>query len=673
MFFNFKHSEFIKKIMQWAFYVFIAFFPFVFYIDWLFYGTSSKAINLVIFVELLAIGFGILLLRNGKDRLSILKSPITLSLLILLIVSFVSSLSGVDFQMSFWSKTTRMSGLFYYVHIGLFYLFITTLFNEESTLKKLLKVFLFSTGICSIGALLSKDGLNLILTDVTWSGFTFGNSSFAAMYFYAAFLLSVYFVAIHKNLSQKWWLFFIPLIFIINPYILNRDVWIGNISTFGSLIGEAQATSITVFVSIALLFVFWLLSKIKKVPTRKIAIWVCTSIGILFASIAIHSFLSTDGYLQKIYLQQASKSRPIVWNLSKESIKERPVFGWGVDNFDRSFEKNYDTALLEMKNGGEAWFDRAHNIFIDQTVETGYMGLIAYLLVYLSIFGSMIYVLVRSKNKNDQTLAVILIIYFIGHIMELQTGFDTTISYVPLALMAALSSFVFYKTYQAERGENSTRLILSSHLHHAVGGIFILGFGLFFIIGTVPIVRAQKANGTIHTIGSSEKRIGLYPKLFGSPVDKASFVWRTASDFQRGIAAKPSVLENENTVKSLIKELAIYENEYKKYALAHPMDYRVKISLANTYINKRLFNIDQLNEAHAVLDDAISGFPNMPQAYWMKSVTYLYQRKFDLAREWAKKAHDLNPKVEQSQKIINYIDESIRTFPDIIFFRFGQI
>jgi hypothetical protein len=57
----------------------------------------------------------------------------------------------------------------------------------------------------------------------------------------------------------------------------------------------------------------------------------------------------------------------------------------------------------------------------------------------------------------------------------------------------------------------------------------------------------------------------------------------------------------------------------------------------------------------------------------MKSVAYLYQRKFDLAREWAKRGYDLNPNIEQSKKIVDYIERSIKTFPEIDFYTFGQI
>lgn len=674
MFFNFKGHNLIQKSIEWVFYVFIALFPFISYNGFLFAGTASRAVNLAVFAEILVLIFCFLLF-DKKNDFFIVKSPITLALALLLIVSSVSAFQGVDFLSSFWSKATRMTGLFYFLHLAVFYLFLLMVLSKEKTLRNFLRVFLISAGIFSAGALLSNDGFGFIFADKPWTGFTFGNSSFAAMYLYAAFLASVYFIISSEKLKKHWWRFIIPLIFVINPYFINIDLWYGRVNIFKNpfgVIGEAQASSFVMFFSIAALFLAWLILRIKKNNLRTSVLWGVSAAGIIIAIIATFSLFSNDGYLRRAYLKQASNARPLVWELSKESIKDRPMLGWGGDNFDRSFEKHYDNRIVEQKNGAEPWFDRAHNIFIDQTVETGYLGLGVYILVYLTILGAMLYVILRSGEKRDQALAAVLAVYFVGHFLELQTAFETSISYVSLVIMAALSSHLFYKTYRAEKDDKS-EWRMPQGLRYALGSALFLFFGYLVVVGTIPITRAEIANGTIRTIGSSEKRLPIYSVLFGSPLDRASFLWKTTNDFQRGVAQKPAIIEDSKKREGLIKELAIHTEEYRKYANEHPIDYRVRVSLAGVYIYERLLNVNHLNEAHKVLDDAISLSPRIPQAYWMKSVAYLYQRKFDLAREWAKKAYDLNPGIEQSQKIIDYIERSIKTFPEIDFYTFGQI
>ena len=48
-------------------------------------------------------------------------------------------------------------------------------------------------------------------------------------------------------------------------------------------------------------------------------------------------------------------------------------------------------------------------------------------------------------------------------------------------------------------------------------------------------------------------------------------------------------------------------------------------------------------------------------------------KKFDLAREYAKKGIELNPKIKQSQLISDYVEKSIKDFPNIDLYFFKQI
>lgn len=662
----------IDLFIEWTLYIFIALFPFVIYQGYLFFDTSTRFINLVFIVEILAVSLGLSVVLN-KRRLSIIKSPITLVLGLFLLILFISGINGLDFATSFWSKATRTSGLFYFLHLGVFYLFLLNIFKEESKIRNFIKIFLISAGFFSVGAFLSKDGLGLLFTSQNWQGFTFGNSTFAAMYLYAAFLLSIYYVTTSEKIQNKWWRFLIPMVFVINPYFINIDFLLGKINIFHNpfgLIGSAQASAFTALFSIILLSLIWLISKIKKINIRFSFLWGGITVGIFIAIFSVYSLLSSVGYLHKTYITGA---RPIVWELSQKAINDRPLLGWGSDNFTRVFELYNNNQLLEQKNGGEAWFDKAHNIFVDQTVDTGYLGMLVYILVYLVIIGCMVFVILKSKERNNQYLSVIIIVYFIGHLMELQTAFDTTISYIPFVIMASLAAIVFHKTYSIIYLNKKNEWYLSNNISYIVSGIFIVGSVYFFTIGTVPVMRAERTNGLIRTIGSSEKRIPLYPIIFNSKLDPGAFLFRASYDLQRGISKDPKIIEDVKKREWFKKELNIYVDGYVKYIESHPYDYRAHLDFANVYIFQRLFEVNNLDKAEVLLDKAIVLVPNTPQAYWMKAVAYLYQRNFDLAREWAKKAYDLNPGIEESQRVLNYINQSIKTFPMIDLYNFYKI
>lgn len=662
-----------KGFLRGVFYLYIAVFPFLFYKGFIFSGTSARAMNLILLMEILAVALGFLLFR--KNKMSLMKSPVTAALLLVMVSMFVSSIAGVDFTTSFWSKVTRTTGLYYFLHLGLFYGFITMAFSVEGSLRKFLKVFLISAGIFSIGALLSTSGFNLIFVKQAWAGFTFGNSTFAAMYVYVAFMLSVYYVFTIAQSEKKWWHNFLPIIFILNPYFISSDFLQGRVNILqnpAGLLGGAQASSYALIFSVIALLAVFGISKIKEVKVRRGFLWSLVVIGIVVGTLSIKSFITPEGFFQKAYLNEASSARPMVWQLSTKAVAERPLLGWGVDNFDRAYSTFYDNKVMEVKNGGEAWFDRAHNAIIDQEIETGYVGLTIYILAYLAIIFSMIYVLLKSTKKDHQALSAIIIIYFIGHLLEIQTAFDTTISYVPLTIMAAVAAFVFHQTYKEKVGEKS-ELVMPEGLKYVFGILLIAIFGGLFFTGTVPIIRAQIANGEARTVGSSAGRMLIYPALFNSPVDTAGFLNRTNVDLQRGISTKPSMLNDKKQFEGFRDEFQVFAGVYEKYVEANPEDYRALIDLADLYIYQRLFDVDNLTKAEDIADRAIALSPNIPQAYWMKSVAYLYQRKFDLAREWAKKAYDLNPGIEESQRLVKYIEESIKTFPSIDLYSFKMI
>lgn len=663
----------LRTAIERILYVFIAVFPFLFYIGYLFHGTSSRAINLVVVVEVVAILLGFMLLSK-TSRLSLMKSPITLSLLVFLVILVISGFFGVDVHTSFWSRMTRMSGIFYFIHIGVFYLFLTMLFTALDKRLTFIKTFLVSAAVFSVGALLSNDGLGLIFVGKPWDGFTFGNSSFAAMYVYAAFTLSLYYVYAEIP-ARRWWHWLLPLLFVINPFFINKNVWLGKVNVFQdplTVVGGAQASAMTAVVTVLGLLVVYGISRMKSVKLRRQFVFGLAALGIIVLAVAIRSFTVPGGFLNEAYLSQETPARPIVWELSRKAMDERPVWGWGTDNFDRGFEKFYDNRLLEKKNGAEPWFDRAHNILIDQRVESGMLGLIAYILVYIAIAACMLYVILQSSDKKRQALAAVLLVYFVGHFVELQTAFDTTISYPAVAIMAALAAAVFHDVLKERRGDGAS-IRLSAGVRYAAAVLLIGGFGYLFVIGTVPIIRAQNANGIIHRVGSSAGRLEHYPALFSSPVDPATILWKSISDFQRGIAGKPEVLEDPAKVALFVEETEFFAKRAEEYLVARPDDYRMHLTLANLYIYQRLLGVDSLGKAHDMLDRAALLVPQAPQTYWMKSVAYLYQAKFLDARRTARQAYDLNPGIEQSRVMIDYIERSMDEFPNLSFYNFWQI
>jgi len=94
---------------------------------------------------------------------------------------------------------------------------------------------------------------------------------------------------------------------------------------------------------------------------------------------------------------QTFHDRAIMWQIAIDGFKERPLFGWGPENYLKIFDRHFNTKYFTPSAGFGAWFDRAHNVYFDYLAETGILGLLS----FLSIFG----VFYWQFFKKTRTLA----------------------------------------------------------------------------------------------------------------------------------------------------------------------------------------------------------------------------------------------------------------------------
>jgi hypothetical protein len=118
--------------------------------------------------------------------------------------------------------------------------------------------------------------------------------------------------------------------------------------------------------------------------------------------------------------------------MSYEGWKDRPILGYGQDNFSHVFAKYYDPAMYNQ----EPWFDRSHNVFFDWLVAGGILGLLS----YLSLFAVALYLIFRVSgdlSKVEKTLLLgMLVTYFIHNLLV----FDNLTSYILFFMILAFIS-----------------------------------------------------------------------------------------------------------------------------------------------------------------------------------------------------------------------------------------
>ena len=112
--------------------------------------------------------------------------------------------------------------------------------------------------------------------------------------------------------------------------------------------------------------------------------------------------------------------------IATKGVLERPVFGWGQENYAIVFDKYYDPRMYAQ----EPWFDRVHNIIFDWLVAGGVVGLVS----YLSIFAATLWVLWKKSKAGAHVFSVaersIITGLIAGYFIHNLSVFDNITSYI---------------------------------------------------------------------------------------------------------------------------------------------------------------------------------------------------------------------------------------------------
>ncbi len=217
--------------------------------------------------------------------------------------------------------------------------------------------------------------------------------------------------------------------------------------------------------------------------------WVATGIialgfvaGGVFYLVKDASFIKNSPSLDRIASISLSdtktQARAYIWPMALKGFTERPILGWGQENFNYIFNANYNPKMWSQ----EQWFDRAHSVFLDWLVAAGAVGLIVYVALYVLLIAS----LWRSSSSvaEKSVLTGLVIGYAIHNIFV----FDNAASYI---LFFALLAFAGTHSRRQSIGTSSPRMYHRDMVEYVVMPIMILALaaGIYWLM-----IRPIQAN-----------------------------------------------------------------------------------------------------------------------------------------------------------------------------------
>ena len=139
------------------------------------------------------------------------------------------------------------------------------------------------------------------------------------------------------------------------------------------------------------------------------------------------------------------EDRAIMWKIALDGFKERPILGWGPENFLKVFDTRFDISYFNPTEGFGAWFDRAHSVYFDYLVETGILGLLSFLGIFIVLFWQIIKTIIKTPKENRTgsfsfTIAF-LISLPVAYLIQGIVLFDVLSTYIQIFLFLAFAGY----------------------------------------------------------------------------------------------------------------------------------------------------------------------------------------------------------------------------------------
>ncbi len=621
--------------------------------------------NKMMFIYLIAIlvGFTWILKMSQEKKLIFKRTPLDLPIILFLTSQILATIFSIDKLTSLFGYYGRFNGglASLIAYIVLFYGFVT--FSDLFKKEKLLKISLTSSAISLLWGLPGRLGYDLTcwvftgdLSNSCWTNqfrpsermfSTLGQPNWFGAYLAINFFIGLYFFmeSILKKNGKSHFVYLAYLALNFAGVIFTRS----RSSLFALLIGLVVFSVILIY------------KNRRKVVLKVIGKKAAPLILIVLAIVAIFKtgVARVDKYLEfgkkqpevkveKVQQSQTSSEvsesfdiRKIVWKGAIDLGFKYPLFGTGVETFAYSY---YFVRPTEHNLTSE-WdylYNKAHNEYLNYFANTGFSGLLTYLLlivISVSVFSRKI-----VKDKNLLTAAL-----FSSYLVILITnffGFSVTTINIYFYL---LPGFLFFNI---KRKEKKLPLLEKKSKAFLIGGL--LG-ALYLIYSLIQYYNADLKYATSQNysqIGDyqtastlldkslSLKKEHVYEDKLSYALANLAFVaaYQKDTDITKSLAGL-SQTYNARSLQKSPKNVLYWKTKAKNHYLFYQID----------------LDEGQLLEGINAINQAADLSPTDPKIPYTAAIFY------SLLEDEVK---DSQKKIEYQDKALEEVEKSIKLKPD---------
>jgi hypothetical protein len=348
-------------------------------------------------------------------------------------------------------------------------------------------------------------------------------------------------------------------------------------------------------------------------------------------------------------------SRFLNAKMSIDGVNDNPkelLLGHGQENYGKVFAENFDPRMYAQ----EAWFDRAHNVFMDWLVAGGILGLLAYLALYMTP----IYMMWCGKGSKNMNILERLIItgalagYFIHNVFV----FDNLISYI---MFVAILAYVASITRVHEVKEDVIRKENKYAKYIVISASILISLYLFIYTVLFPLMSNLDILSSLRNSPTSYADIAANTnkniKSFSSAVNRNDFGRLEANEqmlqqASRLVLVDLTQMEEKDKIeasKSIQEFKTLAELSFSKVIADEPTARNT--SFYGTYMR----SIGQYEKSLSLLEVANSMAPNKQLINLDYATVLAGTGQLEKGLEIAKRSYESEPTFETSKSVYENI------------------
>ncbi|MBI5456384.1 O-antigen ligase family protein [Candidatus Kaiserbacteria bacterium] len=612
----------LEKVLRWIALIGIFALPFIVLVvsrSLFFPFITGKNFTFRILVEI--VGTAWLALAFVKDVYRPKRSWILLAFAAFVVAIGISDMFGVNAFKSFWSNYERMEGWVTLAHLLVYLTASVSILSTEGLWKRWWQVSLGVSAFVAFYGLLQLAGFITINQGGVRLDATLGNATYLAVYMLFHIFIAALFLArawIEKPNERPMSAFLYGGLIFLDSLILFFT------ATRGAILGLIGGALLSAVILIIL------------APRSRVAWRAGSLIAALVVLIGVFWVGRDSAFVQGVEPLQRlasislsdvkSNSRYLNINMAWQGFKERPILGWGQENYAVVFDKYYDPKMYAQ----EPWFDRVHNIVFDWLIAGGIVGLILYAAIFFAALIS-----VWKKGKDGA-------FFFAPYERAILTGLFAAYGFHNLFVFDNIVSYVLFVSllgYIAVRSSEGSvllhqRMVKENALPLVSAGAVVLLWGIAMFVNA-DALAANKA--IIRGLSGQEEGPSKNLEYFKEAISYGTYGTQEAREHLSQIASQ--IGANAGLPQDVrLAFLQIASDEMGKQMQEAPLNARFPF-----FLGILLDSFGSHDNASGALQKAHQLSPTKQSIFFQLGMNSLARNQSEEALQYFKDAYELEP------------------------------